>query len=59
MAEKRGWTFNWSALIAWLGTLVICFSLPLHLYFLWLPGWFIAIASYTALMASRKKEGVR
>jgi cytosine permease len=59
MAEKRGWTFNWSALIVWLGTLVICFSLPLHLYFRWLPGWFIALASYTVLMASRRKEGAR
>ncbi len=55
-AEKRGWTFNWAALAVWLGTLAIAFALPLHLYFRWLPGWFIALASYTALMAARRTK---
>jgi purine-cytosine permease-like protein len=54
-AEKRGWTFNWTALVVWLGTLAVCFALPVHLYFRWLPGWFIAFLAYTALMASRRK----
>jgi cytosine permease len=53
-AEKRGWTFNVTALAVWLGTLAICLALPLHLYFRWLPGWFIAVVSYTALMAGRR-----
>ncbi|HVP91648.1 MAG TPA: hypothetical protein VMS75_10590 [Terriglobales bacterium] len=50
-AEKKGWAFNWAALAVWPGTIAACFLLPLHLYFKWLPGWFIAAAAYTALMA--------
>ena len=53
-AEKRGWTFNGSALAVWLGTVAICFVLPLHLYFRWLPGWFFALITYTLLMAARR-----
>jgi cytosine permease len=56
-AEKRGWTFNWAALVVWLGTLAVAFfALPLHLYFRWLPGWFIALVSYTILMAARRTK---
>jgi len=54
-AEKKGWNFNWTALIVWLGTLAVCFALPLHLYFKWLPGWFIAAFGYTAAMALRRR----
>jgi hypothetical protein len=50
-AEKRGWAFNWAVLGVWAGTLAVCFLLPVHLFFKWLPGWFIAAGSYTALMA--------
>ncbi len=53
-AERKGWAFNWAALAVWLGTLAVAFVLPLHLYFRWLPGWFIALATYTALMAARR-----
>ncbi|OGD13775.1 MAG: hypothetical protein A2W20_09025 [Candidatus Aminicenantes bacterium RBG_16_66_30] len=55
-AEKRGWTFNGAALAVWLGTLAVVFFLPLHLYFRWLPGWMIALVSYTALMAARRSK---
>jgi purine-cytosine permease-like protein len=55
-AEKRGWTFNGAALAVWLGTLAVVFVLPLHLYFRWLPGWMIALVSYTALMAARRSK---
>jgi cytosine permease len=55
-AEKRGWTFNWTALAVWLGTLAVAFVLPLHLYFRWLPCWFIAVTAYTALMAARRTK---
>jgi cytosine permease len=55
-AEKKGWAFNWAALAVWLGTLAVAFILPLHLYFRWLPGWFIALATYTALMAARRTK---
>jgi cytosine permease len=55
-AERKGWTFNAAALAVWLVTLAICFALPLHLYFRWLPGWFIAVVSYTALMARGRER---
>jgi len=54
-AEKRGWTFNWTALIVWIGTLVVCFAMPIHLFFHWLPGYGIALVSYTVLMAARRR----
>jgi cytosine permease len=53
--EKRGRAFNWIALAVWAGTLVICFLLPIHLFFRWLPGYFIALISYTLLTALRKR----
>jgi purine-cytosine permease-like protein len=55
-AEKRGWTFNLTALVVWLGTLAVVSVLPLHLYFRWLPGWAIALVSYTGLMAARRPK---
>ncbi len=55
-AGKKGWTFNWTALLVWFATLAICFALPIHLYFRWLPGYFIALVSYTVLMASRRRS---
>jgi purine-cytosine permease-like protein len=55
-AEKRGWTFNLAALGVWAGTLAAVFALPLHLYFRWLPGWAIALVSYTLLMAAGRSK---
>ncbi len=46
--EKRGKFINWKAFTVWVGTLAICFFLPMHLFFRWLPGYLIAIAAYTA-----------
>jgi len=54
-AEKRGWAFNWIALGVWVGTLVVCFLMPIHLYFRWLPGYFIALISYILLSLGRKR----
>jgi purine-cytosine permease-like protein len=54
LAEKRGWTFNWAALAVWLGTLAVASVLPFHLYFRWLPCWFVAVTAYTGLMAARR-----
>jgi purine-cytosine permease-like protein len=48
-AEKRDLLFNWNALWVWIGTLAVCYFLPIHLFFRWLPGYFIALVSYTAL----------
>ena len=53
-AEKRGWAFNWSALGVWVGTLALCFLMPIHLYFRWLPGYFIALVAYVLLSLGRK-----
>jgi purine-cytosine permease-like protein len=44
--EKKGKSFNGRALIVWIGTLVICLFLPLHLYFRWLPGYILALLAY-------------
>jgi len=53
-AEKRGWAFNWLAFGVWAGTLVVCSLMPIHLYFRWLPGTFIALFSYLFLSLGRK-----
>ena len=53
--EKRGRAFHWSALAAWVGTLTVCFLMPIHLYFKWLPGYFIALVAYIGLNLGRKK----
>lgn len=55
-AEKYQWLINWRALVVWAGTLMICFLLPLHLYFRWLPGYFIALAGYVGLQALKRKK---
>lgn len=68
--ERRRLPLNLPALIAWLAVLAICFPfeaffrfsspmqlLDVHLFFRWLPGWFIASAVYTILcllMVGRK-----
>ena len=51
---KSGRVFHWPAIAVWAGTLLVCFALPIHLYFRWLPGWFIAAGAYTAIMAARR-----
>jgi cytosine permease len=63
-AEKHKLRVNPHALIAWLTVLVLCFPiedfthgvvkspmelLGVHLYFRWLPGWFVAVLVYTVL----------
>jgi purine-cytosine permease-like protein len=48
-AERQGLAINWNALVVWFGTLAFCAILPLHLFFKWLPGYFVALIAYTAL----------
>jgi cytosine permease len=55
-AEKYGWIINWRALAVWFGTLLICFFLPIHLYFRWLPGYLIALVAYVLLQALKKNK---
>jgi cytosine permease len=57
VTERRGAAFNWNALLVWVGTLALATILPMHLFFRWLPCFFVAIVSYTALQyrTARKK----
>ncbi len=54
-ADKNRWMFNWKAAVVWGGTLVLCFFMPIHLFFRWLPGYVIALAFYVLLNLIRKK----
>ena len=54
--ERRGQAFNWPALIVWAGTLLLCFFMPFHLFFRWLPGYFIALVSYTLMNLAHRNE---
>ncbi len=66
-ADKRKMLFNPAALISWVAVLVICFPieqftggavrspmamLGVHLFYRWLPGWFIAGLLYILLSAA-------
>ncbi len=61
-ADKRGLSVNAPALISWLLVLGLCFPfeaffgfdspmqlMGVHLFFRWLPGWFIAAGAYTLI----------
>ena len=57
-AEKRGTLVNVPALITWVVTLGACYGMgylhtfgwaDVHLFFRWLPGWFIAVILYIVL----------
>jgi purine-cytosine permease-like protein len=58
-AERTGAEFNWNALIVWIGTLAACWFMPFHLFFRWLPGYFLALLAYTLLEAAAARRGVR
>jgi purine-cytosine permease-like protein len=45
-AELCGLRFSWPAALTWTGTLVVCAFLPMEIFFLGLPGWFIAVGLY-------------
>jgi cytosine permease len=55
-AGKNQPLINWTALFVWVGTLIISFLLPIHLYFRWLPGYVIALLSYVLLQVIRRRE---
>jgi purine-cytosine permease-like protein len=56
--EKNKQMFNWTALAVWVGTIAVCIIMPFHLYFRWLPGYFIALIFYILLnkIQNRKKS---
>ncbi len=60
-AARRSLGFNWAAAIAWLGTVAACVAVAvsgtLQIYFVGLPGWFLAAGLYIAF--SRLLHGRR
>jgi purine-cytosine permease-like protein len=48
-AEQRGWFVSWALFGSWAVTLAACYFMPIHLFFRWLPGYFIALVLYLAL----------
>ncbi|MBN1816922.1 MAG: hypothetical protein JW828_06150 [Sedimentisphaerales bacterium] len=59
-AERSGKVFNWAAGLAWIVTLVTCASLVLtgkiQIYFVSLPGWFVAAALYVVVSAIYQRK---
>lgn len=53
LAEARRLHWNWAAALTWFATLGICLGINLgagvEIFFLGLPGWFVAVALYTGL----------
>jgi purine-cytosine permease-like protein len=58
VAERRGAAFNWNALLVWVGTLALAAVLPMHLFFRWLPCFFVAIVAYTVLQYMTARRNV-
>jgi purine-cytosine permease-like protein len=52
-ADKRGIKFNWAAGLTWFLTLAMCLFINIYfgveIFFLGLPGWFIAVILYIGL----------
>jgi len=48
-AESRGWFASWALLGTWGLTILACWFMPFHLFFRWLPGYFIALILYLVL----------
>jgi purine-cytosine permease-like protein len=49
--------FNWPAMLTWIVTLAACKFMPFHLFFRWLPGYFIAMVLYIGLSFAWQKAG--
>ena len=58
-AEAQGLLISWPALLAWAVSLVLCFVLPVELYFKALPGWFIAIIVFVAASVIQQRLGAK
>jgi cytosine permease len=57
--ERKKKTFNGKALVVWMGTLAVCLFLPIHLFFRWLPGYFLALFAYIILNVIGKKRAAK
>jgi purine-cytosine permease-like protein len=58
-SELHGIRFGWPVALAWILTLVVCFLLPLEIFFKGLPGWFLAVLLYIlfAFIQQRRMSG--
>jgi purine-cytosine permease-like protein len=60
-AARSGTRFNWAAGVAWLATLALCLGLALsgtlQIYFVGLPGWFVAALLYVGLSRLQQARG--
>lgn len=59
-AEKTDSQFNWAAGLTWFLTLSLCLAINIfagvEIYFLGLPGWFIAVLLYISLSTAFQKK---
>jgi cytosine permease len=58
-AASRSLGLSWPALVAWLGTLVVAFALPYEIFFIALPGWFVAVILFIVLSAIQQQRDRR
>jgi hypothetical protein len=62
-AEASGTRFNWAAGLAWLITLGACLGIvyggSLQIFFVGLPGWFLAAGLYVVLSRVLQRPEVR
>jgi purine-cytosine permease-like protein len=59
-AELKQIVFSWPAALSWGITLLVCFLLPIEIFFKGLPGWFMATLLYLALSyLQQQREGSR
>jgi purine-cytosine permease-like protein len=60
-AEAFGLRINWAAALAWVVTLAVCLAIVnvggLQIYFVGLPGWFLAAAIYVVISRLRTEKG--
>ncbi len=68
-AEQSGQPFNWAAGLTWFITLAVCFGLvksgieingfqPFQIWFVALPGWFVATALYVGLSKFTQQRSI-
>ena len=55
-AERAHLLFSWPTAITWVGTLGLCYFLPMEIFFMGLPGWFIAVGLYVPLAFAQQRR---
>jgi purine-cytosine permease-like protein len=62
-AEASGIRFNWAAGLTWVLTIAICLAIVrvggLQIFFVGLPGWFLAAALYVVLSRTFQRKEAR